>query len=213
MFRKQPRHCVVSQALSKPTMRVLLLLSLVVCAWSAPRQRPQQVTPSQIGCQYGGNFYPAGSTISEGTDQCGCTYGTYCTQDGGVIVGDCFPTCCIHEGNVIDHGNSYTDSSGAQCLCEWGQALCMAPPIVGCQMGDSFYPAGSTISEGTDQCGCTYGTYCTQDGHIVIGDCFPTCCVHEGSVIDHDSSFTDGAGAQCRCSWGQLECTISAISG
>ncbi|KAI8499083.1 hypothetical protein Bbelb_235360 [Branchiostoma belcheri] len=159
------------------------------------------------------SFYPAGSTISEGTDRCGCTYGTYCTQDGGVIVGDCFPTCCIHEGNVIDHGNSYTDSSGAQCLCEWGQALCMAPPIVGCQMGGSFYPAGSTISEGTDQCGCTYGTYCTQDGHIMIGDCFPTCCVHEGSVIDHDSSFTDGAGAQCRCSWGQLECTISAISG
>ncbi|XP_019633752.1 PREDICTED: SCO-spondin-like [Branchiostoma belcheri] len=171
MFRNQPRHCLVSQALSKPTMRVLLLLSLVVCSWSAPRQRPQQVTPSQIGCQYGGNFYPAGSTISEGTDQCGCTYGTYCDEDYGVIHGDCFQHCCVYEGNVIDHGDSYTDSSGRQCLCEFGQALCIVVPKPGCQYGGSFYPLGSTISEGTDQCGCTYGTYCTQDGHIVTTNC------------------------------------------
>ncbi|KAI8514656.1 hypothetical protein Bbelb_072470 [Branchiostoma belcheri] len=129
---------------------------------------------SSTSCQVGGNFYPAGSTISEGTDQCGCTYGTYCDEDFGVIHGDCFQHCCIHEGNVIDHGDSYTDSSGRQCLCEFGQALCIVVKP-GCQMGDSFYPLGSTISEGTDQCGCTYGTYCTQDGHIVTTDCSSTC--------------------------------------
>ncbi|XP_066279260.1 kielin/chordin-like protein isoform X1 [Branchiostoma lanceolatum] len=186
-------------------MKVLFLLSLVVCAWSAP-QRPTPATASTLGCQFGGSFYPAGSTISEGTDRCGCTYGTYCTQDGGVIIGDCFPTCCVVEGNVIDHDTSYTDSSGAQCHCSWGQSLCTAPPVVGCEYGGNFYPAGSTISEATDRCGCTYGTYCSQDGHVMIGDCFPTCCVHEGSVIDQGTSFTDSAGAQCRCSWGQLLC-------
>ncbi|XP_078581743.1 uncharacterized protein LOC144865076 [Branchiostoma floridae x Branchiostoma japonicum] len=96
-----------------------------------PTQRPRPTFPPQPPtflprrCEYGGQFYPPGTTIYETT---GCMGGgARCDENGQVLVWDNFGFgCCERNGQYYEDGTTITDGD-LTCTCVGSDSASPAP--------------------------------------------------------------------------------------
>ncbi|XP_078663593.1 uncharacterized protein LOC144906813 isoform X2 [Branchiostoma floridae x Branchiostoma belcheri] len=143
---------------------------------------PTTTTPIPPGCEYGGQFYPPGTTIEEVP---GCMgHVVLCDQNGQILIGDNFGfNCCEYNGQYYEDGETVTMSNGVVCYCEGSETgeaapmICPEPPTTippGCEYQGQFYPPGATIEEVP---GCNgHVVYCDQDGQTQFLDFFGYNC-------------------------------------
>ncbi|XP_078581482.1 uncharacterized protein LOC144864921 isoform X2 [Branchiostoma floridae x Branchiostoma japonicum] len=158
---------------------------------------PPPPTTPPLGCDYGGQFYPAGTTIEEVP---GCFgYIIICDDNGGLLIGDNFGYgCCEYDGQYYEDGETITTANGVTCYCEGSDHYEPAPMVCeGCEYLGQFYPIGSTIEE---EPGCFgYAIFCYEYG-VVIADNFGFgCCEHDGQYYEDGEIIITADGASCRC--------------
>ena len=144
---------------------VLVFISVVISS-SATSLRAKIVLPTTIpaGCFYQGDFYPPGEVKS---DPNGC-YGVVCDPSGYVYYWD----------------NFYCGSTTLPTT-----VAPTTPP--GCYYNGQFYPPGE-IESGNDGQGWCYGTYCTDDYHVISWDnfsCRPTTTPPPTTIPPYPTSF------------------------
>ena len=147
---------------------VFIFISIVISA-SATSLPPKTAIPTTtpVGCTYEGQFYPPGEIYA---DPNGC-YGVVCDPSGFVYYWDNF-----YCGSTTPLPTTVPPTT--------------TPPR-GCYYNGQFYPPGE-IENGSDGQGWCYGTYCTDDYHVVSWDnfnCGPTTTLPPTTIPPHPTSF------------------------
>ncbi|CAH1250856.1 COL21A1 [Branchiostoma lanceolatum] len=189
---------------------------------------PPTTPPLPPGCEYGGQFYPPGTTIEETPGCMGSI--VLCDDNGQVIIGDNFGYgCCEFNGQYFEDGETITNDDGVTCHCEGSNTaepapmICVqeettipppptwpppptAPPLppttvphaYGCEYGGQFYPPDTTIYETTACYGS--GAFCDEYGQVTIWDNFGYgCCEYNGQYYEDGETVTQPDGVTCYC--------------
>ena len=160
----------------------LLSTNLVECHVIRKRSDVRIVTPpSQVpalppgwtaGCYHDGSWYPLNSEVSKTRGDGWCS-GLYCESSGDLLAwaslncGDTTPAVPTTPTTMTP-----TTATSAPVTTDFPTTV----PI-GCEMDGKWYAPGSDIGSGSDGHGWCYGTYCSDDGHVITWDnfnCDPT---------------------------------------
>ncbi|XP_078581446.1 uncharacterized protein LOC144864905 isoform X2 [Branchiostoma floridae x Branchiostoma japonicum] len=158
-------------------MKVLLVLSLAVCAWGATLRPRTTFTTTTIRTTW--TTTPRPTTLRTTTPIPGCSD--------------------PHDGSWHAHDSYYTDSfTGGQCHCLYGQAQC-EPAAPTCEVSPCVY---GTCTDDVMGYTCTCesgweGFNCDQN----IDDCASSPCAH-GNCTDGVASYT----CSCENGWEGTNC-------
>ena len=159
------------------------------------------------GCEHEGQFYSPGERFDEGNNGQGWCYGLYCDHDGFVVAWDNF-NCGTSTSSMPDTISRLTTPKTTTPKTTTPKTTTPEPttpksttplttlspptttprPLHGCEYEGQFYSPGEKFGEGNDGQGWCYGSYCTEDGYIVVWDNFN--CHSTSSMPDTTTYFT-----------------------